>query len=105
MAGHSSHQPHTCGNDIASSPSEEENADLESQLDMKPSRIHKLLKVYGNLLALLAIIVIHVIFTFSGGSNTGNNLTLSFGACGDGVNASHIGDAVNCLRLNQTSGS
>jgi hypothetical protein len=68
-----------------------------------------LLKNYGHLIVLLAILLLHIILALNGGSNAAghSNLTLSLGACNDGVavNASHVGDVVSCFKMNQTFGS
>jgi hypothetical protein len=110
-AANTPNQPHACSHetDITSSqPGEDDTAriDHESQSDKKPSTTHMLLKKYGNLIALLTTLVIHIILFLNGGSNAAghNNLTLSIGARNDGiaVNASHVGDVVSCFRMNQT---
>jgi hypothetical protein len=113
-ATYSSNQPHACGHGTGITAStechtEEENVDAESQLGKKPSTIHVMLKEYGSMIALLAILVLHIVLALNGGANAAghSNITLSLGACNDAVNvnASHVGGAVDCFRMNQTFGS
>jgi hypothetical protein len=105
-----SHQPHACGTGVESTQAGEENIsqiDHESQLDKKPSSIHMMLRNYGSLIAVLAILILHIILALNGGPNAGHSLTLSLGACNDGVavNASRVGEGSSCFRMNQTFGS